>query len=42
MQYFGAQGQYPGLDQINLQVPAELAGPGVVNLVVTTGQSATR
>ena len=40
VQYFGAQGQYPGLDQINLQVPAGLAGAGVVNLVATAGQPA--
>jgi uncharacterized protein (TIGR03437 family) len=40
VQYFGAQGQYPGLDQIKLQVPAGLAGAGVVNLTVTAGQPA--
>jgi uncharacterized protein (TIGR03437 family) len=40
VQYFGAQGQYPGLDQINLQVPAGLAGAGVLNLAVTAGQPA--
>ena len=40
VQFFGAQGQYPGLDQINLQVPVELTGAGTVNLVVTAGQPA--
>jgi uncharacterized protein (TIGR03437 family) len=39
--YFGAQSQYPGLDQINLEVPASLAGAGLVNLVITVdGQAA--
>jgi uncharacterized protein (TIGR03437 family) len=39
--YFGAQSQYPGLDQLNLQVPASLAGAGLVDLVVTVdGQPA--
>jgi uncharacterized repeat protein (TIGR01451 family) len=34
--YFGAQGAYPGLDQINLgPLPASLAGAGLVNLVIT-------
>jgi hypothetical protein len=33
--YFGAQGSYPGLDQINLgPLPASLAGAGLVNLVI--------
>ena len=26
--YAGAQGQYPGLDQVNLQLPSSLAGSG--------------
>jgi uncharacterized protein (TIGR03437 family) len=34
--YAGPQGQYPGLDQVNVQLPASLAGSGVVNVVVTT------
>jgi uncharacterized protein (TIGR03437 family) len=38
--FFGAQGQYPGLDQINLQVPGILAGSGLVNLVITVGGQA--
>jgi uncharacterized repeat protein (TIGR01451 family) len=34
--YFGAQGSYAGLDQINLgPLPASLAGSGVVDLVIT-------
>jgi uncharacterized protein (TIGR03437 family) len=40
--YFGAQGSYPGMDQINLgPLPASLAGAGPVNLVITVdGQPA--
>jgi hypothetical protein len=40
--YAGAQGNYPGLDQINLgPLPSSLAGAGVVNLVITAdGQAA--
>jgi uncharacterized protein (TIGR03437 family) len=34
--YVGAQGQYPGLDQVNVQLPASLAGSGVVNVTVKT------
>jgi uncharacterized protein (TIGR03437 family) len=33
--YAGAQGQYAGLDQINVQLPHSLAGSGTVNVVVT-------
>jgi uncharacterized repeat protein (TIGR01451 family) len=34
--YFGAQGSFAGLDQINLgPLPASLAGTGVANLVIT-------
>jgi uncharacterized protein (TIGR03437 family) len=33
--YFGDQGTYPGMDQINLgPLPASLAGSGTVNLVI--------
>lgn len=32
--YAGPQNQYPGLDQINVQVPAGLAGKGEVDVVV--------
>jgi uncharacterized protein (TIGR03437 family) len=35
--FFGAQGQSPGVDQINLQVPGILAESGLVNLVITVG-----
>ena len=39
--YAGPQGTYPGLDQVNLQIPASLAGKGKVNVVVTAaGKSA--
>jgi uncharacterized protein (TIGR03437 family) len=33
--YSGTQGQYPGLDQVNLLLPSSLAGSGQVNVVVT-------
>ncbi|SPE39328.1 exported hypothetical protein [Candidatus Sulfopaludibacter sp. SbA3] len=35
-QYVGPQGQYPGLDQVNVRLPASLAGSGAVNVVVKT------
>lgn len=35
--YAGAQGAFPGLDQINLEIPARLAGKGVVPIQVTAG-----
>jgi len=39
--YAGLQGQFPALDQLNVRVPAELAGRGLVDLVmVVGGQSA--
>jgi uncharacterized protein (TIGR03437 family) len=40
--YYGAQGSYVGLDQVNLgPLPSSLAGQGVVNLVLTAdGQAA--
>jgi uncharacterized protein (TIGR03437 family) len=34
--YVGPQGQYPGLDQVNVQLPASLAGSGTVNVAVKT------
>jgi uncharacterized protein (TIGR03437 family) len=34
--YVGPQGQYSGLDQVNVQLPASLAGTGVVNVMVKT------
>jgi uncharacterized protein (TIGR03437 family) len=38
---FAAQSQYPGLDQVNLQLPASLAGAGTVNIVImVAGQPA--
>ena len=33
--YAGAQGQYEGFDQMNVQLPSSLAGGGVVNVVAT-------
>jgi uncharacterized protein (TIGR03437 family) len=33
--YAGAQSTYPGLDQINVQLPQSLAGSGQVNLMMT-------
>lgn len=35
--YIGAQPQYPGLDQLNVVVPASLAGAGEVPVVLTAG-----
>jgi hypothetical protein len=41
VQYAGAQPQYPGLDQVNILIPASLKGAGVVQVVVTiAGQAA--
>jgi uncharacterized protein (TIGR03437 family) len=33
--YAGAQGQYEGFDQLDVQLPTSLAGAGVVNVVAT-------
>lgn len=33
--FAGAQGQYPGFDQVNIQLPAQLRGAGTVNVTVT-------
>ena len=35
--FSGPQGQFVGLDQINFQIPASLAGRGNVDLVITVG-----
>lgn len=35
--YSGPQGTYPGLDQVNLIIPASLAGKGKVNVLLTAG-----
>jgi uncharacterized protein (TIGR03437 family) len=35
--YIGAQPQYPGLDQLNVVVPASLAGAGEVPVILTAG-----
>lgn len=41
VQYAGAQGVYPGLDQINVLIPPSLAGSGLVTINVSVdGQSA--
>jgi uncharacterized protein (TIGR03437 family) len=37
VQYSGAEGVYPGLDQVNILLPASLAGAGRVTIVVTAG-----
>jgi uncharacterized protein (TIGR03437 family) len=37
VQYAGAQGTYPGLDQINVALPSSLAGTGEVELEVVIG-----
>ncbi|MDR3698403.1 MAG: glycosyl hydrolase family protein [Candidatus Sulfopaludibacter sp.] len=34
VQYAGAQGQYPGFDQVNVQLPGQLHGAGTVNVVL--------
>ncbi len=39
VQYAGAQGQYPGFDQVNVQVPGALGG--TVNVVVTADGQAS-
>jgi len=39
--YFGAQGQYDGLDQVNLTLARSLAGAGLVNIVVTVDGQAS-
>jgi len=35
--YAGAQGDYVGLDQLNVRIPRELAGRGEVDLVLNVG-----
>jgi uncharacterized protein (TIGR03437 family) len=35
VQYAGPQSQYPGLDQVNVELPPSLAGAGQVNVTVT-------
>jgi len=37
--YAGAQGVYPGLDQVNVLLPATLKGKGTVNVTVTVDGS---
>lgn len=41
VQYAGAQNQFPGLDQINVPLPASLAGAGEVTVNVTVSGKAT-
>lgn len=39
--YAGAQPQYPGLDQVDIQIPSSLKGAGTVNVVISVnGQAA--
>ena len=33
--FAGAQGQYPGFDQVNIQLPIGLQGKGTANVVLT-------
>ena len=40
VQYAGAQSQYVGLDQVNVVIPAALAGRGEVDLVITVDSKA--
>ncbi len=41
--YAGAQGQYPGLDQVNVRVPPSLAGSGEIAVsLAADGQRANR
>ena len=35
MEYAGLQGQYEGLDQVNVLLPRELAGRGLVDVTLT-------
>jgi uncharacterized protein (TIGR03437 family) len=39
VQFTGAQGQYMGLDQVNVQLPQSLAGAGNVSLVLTLAET---
>jgi uncharacterized protein (TIGR03437 family) len=37
VKYAGAQGSFPGLDQVNVLLPASLAGKGTVEVQLTAG-----
>jgi uncharacterized protein (TIGR03437 family) len=39
VQFLGAQGEFAGLDQLNIELPSSLAGSGVVNVVVSAQDS---
>ena len=39
--YADLQPSYPGLDQVNLQMPRDLAGSGIATLVVTVEDQAS-
>jgi uncharacterized protein (TIGR03437 family) len=41
VQFAGPQGQYPAFDQVNIPLPASLAGSGTVNVVVTVDGNAS-
>jgi uncharacterized protein (TIGR03437 family) len=41
VQYAGAQGQFQGFDQVNIQLPAQLKGAGTVNLTLTVDGQAS-
>jgi uncharacterized protein (TIGR03437 family) len=38
--YAGPQGEFPGLDQVNVSLPQQLAGSGTVNIELTAALSA--
>jgi uncharacterized protein (TIGR03437 family) len=35
VQYAGDQGQFVGLDQVNIEIPRSLRGSGLVDVIVT-------
>jgi uncharacterized protein (TIGR03437 family) len=39
--YAGAQGAYPGLDQVNVPIPMQLAGSGSANVTITINDSSS-
>jgi uncharacterized protein (TIGR03437 family) len=39
VQFAGPQGQYPGLDQVNIQLPNSLSGKGTTNVILTVDGS---
>jgi uncharacterized protein (TIGR03437 family) len=41
VQYAGAQPSFPGLDQVNISLPAALSGAGIANVVLTVDGQAS-